>query len=70
VHEDPTVRQLAEQLTLGALLGELCRRAGRYELLAHWQQGEFHHDTVLRVDAERANCPLPSWSWRRTAMAA
>ena len=31
--------------------------AGGYELVAHWQQGEFHHDTVLRVDAVRAALP-------------
>jgi hypothetical protein len=52
-----TVQHLADQLTLGALLEELRRIAGRYELVDHWQQGEFHHDTVLRVDAERANLP-------------
>ena len=54
-----TVQQLAEQLALGGLLEELRRAAGAYELLDHWQQGEFHHDTVLRVDAERAGLPGP-----------
>lgn len=52
-----TVQQLAEQLTLGAVLDELRRRAGGYELVTHWQQGEFHHDTVVRVDAVRAGLP-------------
>jgi hypothetical protein len=52
-----TVQQLANQLTLGGLLDELRRLAGRYELVDHWQQGEFHHDTVLCVDAERAGLP-------------
>jgi len=54
-----TVQHLADQLTFGALLDELRRRAAHYELLDHWQQGEFHHDTVLRVDAERAGTPGP-----------
>ena len=49
-----TVQHLATQLTLGALLEELRRLAGGYELIDHWQQGEFHHDTVLRVEHERA----------------
>jgi hypothetical protein len=52
-----TVQQLADQLTLGGVLDELRRVAGGYELVAHWQQGEFHHDTVLRVDAARAALP-------------
>ncbi|HKU41891.1 MAG TPA: hypothetical protein VJR89_27225 [Polyangiales bacterium] len=53
------VRHLADQLTLGGLLEELRRLAGKYELIDHWQQGEFHHDTVLRVNAERADVPGP-----------
>jgi hypothetical protein len=44
---------------LGALLDELRAVAGGYELLEHWQQGEFHHDTVIRVDAVRAGLPGP-----------
>jgi hypothetical protein len=52
-----SIQYLADQLTLGALLDELRRIAGRYELVDHWQQGEFHHDTVLRVDPERARIP-------------
>lgn len=42
---------LTGQLVLGALLVEVRRRWGDYELLDHWQQGEFHHDVVLRVPA-------------------
>lgn len=53
------VRNLAEQLTLGGLLEEVRRLAGRYELLDHWQQGEFHHDTLLRVDHTNAGLPGP-----------
>lgn len=52
-----SVQDLAKQLTLGALLDELRRLAGRYELLDHWQQGEFHHDTVVRVDPVKAEVP-------------
>jgi hypothetical protein len=52
-----SVQYLTDQLTLGAMLDELRRTAGAYELLDHWQQGEFHHDTVLRVDARRAGLP-------------
>ena len=54
-----SVQLLAGQLTLGSLLDEVRRAAGRYELVEHWQQGEFHHDTVIRVDPERADVPGP-----------
>jgi hypothetical protein len=54
-----TVQQLADRLTLGALLEEIRSVSGAYELVDHWQQGEFHHDTVLRVDAMRTGVPSP-----------
>jgi hypothetical protein len=54
-----SIQTLADQLTLGGLLDELRRASGSYELLDHWQQGEFHHDTVLRVDPSRAGVPGP-----------
>jgi hypothetical protein len=41
------IDQLAGTMVLGSLLDELVRTHGRYELLAHWQQGEFHHDLLL-----------------------
>jgi hypothetical protein len=44
------VAALAETLALGALLDGLRRRVGGYEILDHWQQGEFHHDLLLKVD--------------------
>jgi hypothetical protein len=47
------VAALADTLVLGALLAELARAHGGYEIVAHWQQGEFHHDVVLRVAAPR-----------------
>lgn len=45
------VERLAETLVLGALLEEVRDRSGAYEVLAHWQQGEFHHDVVLKINA-------------------
>lgn len=47
MHEQ--LQELADTLVLGALLDELRTRHGRYELIAHWEQGEFHHDVVVRV---------------------
>lgn len=41
------VGRLAKHLVLGALLESL----GEYELVAHWTQGEFHHDVVVRARA-------------------
>ena len=43
------VARLAETMSLGALLDAVREQCGSYELLEHWQQGEFHHDVVLRV---------------------
>lgn len=43
---------------LGALLDELTRALGSYELVAHWTQGEFHHDVVLKLP-ECASARLP-----------
>lgn len=40
---------------LGTLLEEVRRRWGNYQLVGHWQQGEFHHDIVLRVPAAAAD---------------
>ena len=44
-----TLERLADSHMLGALLDLL----GSYELVDHWQQGEFHHDVVLRVRTGR-----------------
>jgi hypothetical protein len=43
--------RLASSLTLGSLLDAVRTRHGGYVLVDHWQQGEFHHDTVIRVRA-------------------
>ncbi len=53
----PVLQELSKQLGLGALLSELKSRAGGYELVDHWQQGEFHHDVVLRVPEGAAKLP-------------
>ena len=50
------LQELSRQLGLGALLSELRTRAGGYDLVDHWQQGEFHHDVVVRVP-ESAELP-------------
>jgi hypothetical protein len=54
---DP-VTHLARTLVLGALLDEVERLFGGYDLVAHWKQGEFHHDVVLRLP-ESASSVLP-----------
>jgi hypothetical protein len=54
----PSVSDLARHLVLGALLDELTRVFGSYEFVAHWAQGEFHHDVVLRLP-ETAMGQLP-----------
>lgn len=51
------VAELAATLMLGDLLGELVRRWGAYEFVEHWQQGEFHHDTIVRVPNARDDLP-------------
>ena len=54
---DNVLAPLADTLALGALLNELRSRYGRYELVDHWQQGEFHHDTLLRLPEEATDLP-------------
>jgi hypothetical protein len=43
------IESLANTLVLGALLDRCRLQYGGYELCAHWKQGEFHHDLVLRL---------------------
>jgi hypothetical protein len=43
------VHELSRTLVLGSLLEELADRHGGWDLIDHWQQGEFHHDVVVRV---------------------
>jgi hypothetical protein len=53
------LQALSEQLALGSLLGQLTSRLGGYDLVDHWQQGEFHHDVVLRVTGAGDALPGP-----------
>ena len=45
------LEELTDALTLAELLERVRAYFGTYDLEDHWQQGEFHHDVVLRVDA-------------------
>lgn len=49
-----SLEHLAHDLTLADVLSRLSQNHDGYELLAHWQQGEFHHDVVLRLGAPGA----------------
>ncbi len=44
-----SVASLSRRLVLAGVLEALADDHGGYDLLDHWQQGEFHHDVVLRV---------------------
>jgi hypothetical protein len=55
----PTVTELANTLVLGALLERVRERCGHYELVEHWQQGEFHHDLVVKIPAFGGFLPGP-----------
>lgn len=48
---------LSAHLSLGGLLDQLRLGYGGYQILDHWQQGEFHHDLVLRVKDPAAGVP-------------
>jgi hypothetical protein len=47
------LQALAQELGLGSLLADLAVRFGGYDLVDHWQQGEFHHDLVVRLPEPR-----------------
>ena len=53
------LERLAGTLVLGALLDLLRAEFGEYELVAHWKQGEFHHDVILRLRATPDGLPGP-----------
>jgi hypothetical protein len=44
-----TIADLARTRELGALLSVVSERYVTYDLLAHWKQGEFHHDVVVQL---------------------
>jgi len=46
-------------MVLGALLSAVHARYGAYALVAHWKQGEFHHDVVIRLAEPPADLPGP-----------
>ncbi len=48
--EQKELEKLAGCMTLGALLERVWNNHGGYELLAHWKQGEFHHDVVIEME--------------------
>ncbi|MFT3928512.1 MAG: hypothetical protein QM778_38640 [Myxococcales bacterium] len=48
--------QLARQLSFGSLLEAVITKHRGYDIVAHWKQGEFHHDLVVRVH-ERGRLP-------------
>jgi hypothetical protein len=54
-----SITRIAQSLDLGSLLADVANRYGAYELVAHWTQGEFHHDVVLRLH-ESALRDLPA----------
>src|ERR1017187_10467400 len=43
------IEALSQQLALGSLLSELKAQVGDYDLVDHWQQGEFHHDVGVPI---------------------
>ncbi|MEM9187615.1 MAG: hypothetical protein AAGF12_00465 [Myxococcota bacterium] len=46
-----TLQEIADSHVLGRALDVLRDQFEGFELIAHWTQGEFHHDLVLRVHA-------------------
>src|SRR6185503_1081409 len=58
VPDDALVTELAHAPDLATLLERVRTRWGGYDVIAHWQQGEFHHDLVLRVPAQDLRGPI------------
>jgi hypothetical protein len=56
---NPSVTELANSMVLGSLLERVRERWGTFEWVDHWQQGEFHHDTVLRIPDSGGQLPGP-----------
>ena len=54
---EQVVAELANERMLGAVLDCVRRDFSGYDLLAHHQQGEFHHDVFLRVSKGRPRLP-------------
>jgi hypothetical protein len=49
MYRHPLVEAIARTLVLGSALEHVLKGYGVYDLIDHWKQGEFHHDTLLRV---------------------
>jgi hypothetical protein len=47
-----TAEAIASTMALGAAMDLLREQTAGFDLIDHWQQGEFHHDVVLRLSAE------------------
>jgi hypothetical protein len=45
----PLIERIAQTIVLGEALMLLKQTFGSYTLLAHWLQGEFHHDLLFHV---------------------
>ena len=56
--DDAPLTKIADQMMLGPALDFVHQHFGKFELLDHWTQGEFHHDLVLRVDHEGLPGPV------------
>ncbi len=54
-----SVHSLATHLGLGSFLQRVDATCGCHAMVAHWQQGEFHHDLVLSVPAPPPTIPGP-----------
>jgi hypothetical protein len=50
---DALAASIAETLMLGPALERLRDAVGGYDLVEHAQQGEFHHDVLVRVPGDR-----------------
>ena len=48
----PLIESLSPHLGLGSLLEAIRARFGGYDLVAHYTQGEFHHDVVIKLPDE------------------
>jgi hypothetical protein len=51
------ISDLASSMVLGALLTRARERWGTFEIIDHWQQGEFHHDVVLQITDHAPDLP-------------
>lgn len=51
------LEKLARERVLGALLEAIRESSGGFDLLTHHQQGEFHHDVIVRVPDVRPHLP-------------